>query len=249
MRLNTSTWGDPSAARTAVLIHGVTSSAASWVRVGPALAAWGYYVVAPELRGHGESPKADGHYSLDEMVGDLPESVPLAPTLLLGHSFGGVMAILATQRGLLNPSYLALEDPVLHFADRQLPARLLKNDEANLPRDVEGTLGANPKWQPVDAEGKVASLRAINWDHMRQVFSENAPWDLRITVREVARMVPTRLLLPESSFYVPPQDAADLEPALGPGSVVRVAGAGHSIHRDDLEAFLAAIRELTRGQP
>ena len=245
MRLNTSTWGDPSATRSAVLIHGVTSSAASWVRVGPALAAWGYYVVAPELRGHGQSPKADGHYSLDEMAGDLAESVPLAPTLLLGHSFGGVMAILATQRGLLKPSYLALEDPVLYFTDRELPARLLKNDEANLPRDVEGTLRANPKWQPVDAEGKVASLRAIDWDHMRQVFSENAPWDLRITVREVARMVPTRLILPESSFYVPAQDATDLEAALGPGSVVCVAGTSHSIHRDDLDAFLAAVRELT----
>jgi pimeloyl-ACP methyl ester carboxylesterase len=245
MKLSTSTWGDPSASRTAVLIHGVTSSAASWVRVGPALAAWGYYVVAPELRGHGESPKANGHYSLNEMVGDLPESVPLAPKLLLGHSFGGVMAILATQRGLLKPSFLALEDPVLHFADQQLPARLLKNDEANLPRDVEGTLRANPRWQPVDAEGKVASLRAIDWDHMRQVFSENAPWDLRMNVREVARMVPTRLILPESSFYVPPQDAVDLEVALGQGTVIRVAGTGHSIHRDDLDAFMTAIRELT----
>jgi hypothetical protein len=155
------------------------------------------------------------------------------------------MAILATQRGLLKPSFLALEDPVLHFADQQLPARLLRNDEANLPRDVEGTLRANPKWQPMDAEGKVASLCAIDWDHMRQVFSENAPWDLRMTVREVARMVRTRLILPESSFYVPPQDATDLKAVLGPGAVVCVAGTGHSIHRDDLEAFLAAIRELT----
>ena len=248
MKLNTSTWGQPSAPRSAVLIHGVTSSAASWARVGPALAAWGYYVVAPELRGHGRSPKADGHYSLDEMVGDLPESVPVAPTLLLGHSFGGVMAILAIQRGLLRPSFLALEDPVLHFADQELPARLLKNDEASLPRDVEGTLRANPKWQPVDAEGKVASLRAIDWDHMRQVFSENAPWDLRMSVREVASMVPTRLILPETSFYVPPQDAADLAAALGPGAVISVTGTGHSIHRDDLDAFMTIIRELAAGQ-
>ena len=68
MKLNTATWGDPAAAKSAVLIHGVTSSAASWVRVGPALVSQGYYVVAPELRGHGASAKADGHYSLGEMV-------------------------------------------------------------------------------------------------------------------------------------------------------------------------------------
>ena len=42
MKLNTHVWGDHSAARSAVLIHGVTSNAASWVRVGPALAAAGY---------------------------------------------------------------------------------------------------------------------------------------------------------------------------------------------------------------
>lgn len=244
MRLNTRTWGDPSAARSAVLIHGVTSNAASWVRVGPALAEAGYYVVAPELRGHGESPKADGQYALDLMVGDLPESVPVAPTLLIGHSFGGVMAILAIMQGVMRPSFLALEDPVLHFADKETPARLLKNDELNYPRDLESILRANPKWLPIDAEGKVASLRSVNWEHMRQVFSENAPWDLRPDLRIVARQVPTRLILPEESFYVPPADAAAIMADLGPQAVVHVPGTGHSIHRDDLDAFLAILREL-----
>jgi pimeloyl-ACP methyl ester carboxylesterase len=227
-----------------VLIHGVTSNAASWVRVGPELAAWGFYAVAPDLRGHGDSPKADGQYALDLMAADLADSVPAAPTLLVGHSFGGVMAILATLRGILKPSAIVLEDPVLHFADQQTPANLLKNDEANLPRDVAGTLRANPKWLPIDAEGKVASLHAIDWDHMRQVFADNAPWDLRADLRTVAKAVPTCLILPESSFYVPPADAAAIESDLGPGAVVRVLGAGHSIHRDDLGAFLDAIRQL-----
>jgi pimeloyl-ACP methyl ester carboxylesterase len=244
MKLHTSTWGDPAAARTAVLLHGVTSNAASWVRVGPALAGRGFFVVAPDLRGHGDSPKADGQYALDLMAADLADSVPGAPTLLVGHSFGGVMAILATLRGILKPSFIVLEDPVLHFADQEMPAGLLKNDDANLPHDVAGFLRANPKWQPIDAEGKVASLRAINWDHMRQVFADNAPWDLRADVRAVAQAVPTRLILPETSFYVPPADAAAIEADLGPGSVVHIPGTGHSIHRDDLGAFLDVIRQL-----
>ncbi len=244
MKLSTHTWGDPAAARSAVLIHGVTSSAASWVRVGPALADWGFYVVAPELRGHGDSPKADGQYALDLMTADLADSVPAAPTLLVGHSFGGVMAILATLRGILKPGAILLEDPVLHFADQQTPAGLLKNDQANLPRDVAGTLRANPRWLPIDAEGKVASLRLIDWGHMRQVFADNAPWDLRADLRAVARAVPTRLILPEQSFYVPPADAAAIDADMGSGAVVYVPGAGHSIHRDDLDAFLGVIRQL-----
>lgn len=245
MKLNTHVWGDHSAARSAVLIHGVTSNAASWVRVGPALAAAGYYVVAPELRGHGASPRAAGQYALDLMVGDLSESVPVAPTLLIGHSFGGVLAILAIKQGLLRPRFLALEDPVLHFADKDTPTRLLKHDELNYPRDREAILRANPKWLPIDAEGKVESLGSVDWEHMRQIFAENAPWDLRADLREVAQFVPTRLILPEESFYVPPTDAAAIASDLGARAVVHVPGTNHSIHRDDLEAFLVILRDLT----
>lgn len=244
MKLNTQTWGQPDAPRSAVLIHGVTSNAASWARVGPALAEQGYYAVAVELRGHGASPKAAGQYALDLMVGDLAESVPAAPTLLVGHSFGGVMALLAIEQGILQPARLLLEDPVLHFADKEVPARLLKNDEANLPRDIEGTLRNNPRWQRIDAEGKVASLQAIDWEHMRQVFSDNAPWDLRELVLTVAARVPTRLVLPPNSFYVPAADAAAIVAALGPAAVVEVPGVGHSIHRDDMPAFLAIVDDL-----
>ncbi len=247
MKLNTRTWGDPAAARSAVLIHGVTSNAASWARVGPVLAAEGYYAVAVELRGHGSSPKANGDYGLAAMVGDLGDTVPADPTLLVGHSFGGVMAILAIQDGIMRPARLLLEDPVLHFADQELSARLLKNDEASLPRDIEGTLKLNPKWMPIDAEGKVASLKAINWDHMRQVFSDNAPWDLRKAMVEVARQVPTCMVLPEKSFYVPEADAAEIAAALGPDAVVKVPGTGHSIHRDDLDAFMGIVRKLVGG--
>lgn len=243
MKLHCLTWGDAAAGKTAVLIHGVTSNAQSWVRVGPRLAEQGYYVVAPSLRGHGQSDKADGHYSLLEMAGDLAETVPNNPEFVIGHSFGGVMAIVAEQQGFLNPDYIVLEDPVLHFADKELPARLLKNDEANLPRDVEGIMQANPKWERVDAEGKLASLGPINWDHMKQVFSDNAPWDLRPNVIEISQKKPVWLILPEESFYVPEADAAALREGLGAAAIVNVPGTGHSIHRDELDIFLTTIQQ------
>lgn len=243
MKLHCLTWGDPAAEKTAVLIHGVTSNAQSWVRVGPALAEQGYYAVAPNLRGHGQSPKADGHYSLNEMAGDLAESCPNNPEFVIGHSYGGVMAIVAEMQGYLNPEYIVLEDPVLHFADKELPARLLKNDEANLPRDVEGILRANPKWERVDAEGKLASLGSINWDHMKQVFSDNAPWDLRTAVVTISKKKPIWLILPEKSFYVPAADAAVLREALGAAAVVNVPGTDHSIHRDDLDTYMMTVNQ------
>ena len=241
MKLHCLTWGNVSAEKSAVLIHGVTSNAQSWVRVGPRLAEKGYYVVAPSLRGHGQSQKADGHYSLKEMAGDLTESCPNNPEFAIGHSFGGVMAIVAEQQGFLNAEYIVLEDPVLHFADKELPARLLKNDEANLPRDVAGIMQANPKWEQADAEGKLASLQDINWDHMKQVFSDNAPWDLRTAVVEISKKKPIWLILPQTSFYVPEEDAAMLRNALGSDAVINIPDTEHSIHRDDLDIFLTTI--------
>ena len=243
MKLHTLTWGNPAAERSAVLIHGVTSNSQSWVRVGPKLAEQGYYVVAPSLRGHGQSAKMDGRYHLNQMASDLAESVPNHPEFIIGHSFGGVMAIVAEEQGYLNPDYIVLEDPVLHFADKELPAQLLKNDEANLPRDIEGILQANPKWERIDAEGKLASLQAINWDHMKQVFSDNAPWDLRTAVIEISHKKPIYLILPEKSFYVPEPDAAALRQALGADAVVNVPGTDHSIHRDDLDTFLTILQQ------
>ena len=241
MKLHCLTWGDPASTRSALLIHGVTSNAQSWIRVGPKLAEQGYYVVAPNLRGHGLSGKADGHYSLLEMAGDLVEIAPANLEFVIGHSFGGVMAIVAEEQGFLNPEYIVLEDPVLHFADKALPARLLKNDEANLPRSVEGILEANPKWERVDAEGKLASLGSINWDHMKQVFSDNAPWDLRASVVEIGKKKPIWLILPAESFYVPTADADDLRQALGTDAVVNLPGTDHSIHRDDLDTYLKTL--------
>lgn len=251
MKLHTLTWGDPSAERSAVLIHGVTSNAQSWIRVGPLLAEEGYYVVAPNLRGHGQSEKVDGHYSLVEMAGDLAESVPNKPEFVIGHSFGGVMAVVAEEEGFLDADYIVYEDPVLHFADKELPASLLKNDEANLPRDVAGILAANPKWERVDAEGKLASLGSINWDHMKQVFSDNAPWDLRQRVVEIAKKKPSWLILPETSFYVPEDDANALREALGDSAVINIPSTDHSIHRDDIDTYMTTllnwIAEARRG--
>ena len=55
--LATTVWGN--GPRRAMLLHGLTSAATTWWRVGPALAALGFTVVAPDLRGHGKSPAGD----------------------------------------------------------------------------------------------------------------------------------------------------------------------------------------------
>src|SRR5579862_1085571 len=81
----------------ALLLHGITSNAKSWIRVGPALADR-YRVYAIDMRGHGDSVKSPaGTYSLRQVADDaaaLMEALDLQNPLLMGHSWGGATAMM-----------------------------------------------------------------------------------------------------------------------------------------------------------
>ena len=85
-------WGDP-AGRPLVLLHGVTASARIWWRVGPALAASGRRVVAPDMPGHGLTGHWLGHHRFRDTAVDVAAWIRRAgldvPELqVVGHSWG-----------------------------------------------------------------------------------------------------------------------------------------------------------------
>jgi pimeloyl-ACP methyl ester carboxylesterase len=74
-----------------VLVHGITSTSATWERVLPYLAAH-FTVIAPDLIGHGESAKPRGDYSLGAYasgVRDLMVALGHESATFVGHSLGG----------------------------------------------------------------------------------------------------------------------------------------------------------------
>lgn len=78
-----------------VLVHGLTSSSATWDPVMPALAC-GAHVIAPDLIGHGESDKPRGDYSLGAFAAglrDLLEKLGHSRATVVGHSLGGGVAM------------------------------------------------------------------------------------------------------------------------------------------------------------
>jgi pimeloyl-ACP methyl ester carboxylesterase len=78
-----------------VLIHGITSSSATWLRVMPYLARH-FTVVAPDLAGHGKSAKPRGDYSLGAHasgVRDLLLALGHDRATIVGHSLGGGIAM------------------------------------------------------------------------------------------------------------------------------------------------------------
>src|SRR5215217_6363410 len=78
-----------------VLIHGITSSSASWEAVLPGLAEH-FTILAPDLLGHGQSDKPAGDYSLGShacLVRDLMLALGHERATIVGHSLGGGVAM------------------------------------------------------------------------------------------------------------------------------------------------------------
>jgi pimeloyl-ACP methyl ester carboxylesterase len=254
----------------AVLVHGVTSSSRTWWRVGPALARRGLRVLAVDLRGHGASPRPVAGLAAAGLAADVVETVadavglaePSGPgpaagasgpgpaadppvDLLVGHSLGALVALeLVTAR----PEFarrLVLEEPPgpnsvdwVGLADgTELDRRRAVDDPEALRRDLEAE---NPGWPPGEAERRVADLADCNATAIAAALRPGVPFDLAGLLAAVR--LPTLLLLAEeargSSLVGVDRKAAAA--ALGDG-VTRVLPAGHSVHREALDAWLAAL--------
>ena len=78
-----------------VLVHGITSTSATWANVLPYLAER-FTVIAPDLLGHGESAKPRGDYSLGAYasgIRDLLIALGYERATFVGHSLGGGVAM------------------------------------------------------------------------------------------------------------------------------------------------------------
>jgi pimeloyl-ACP methyl ester carboxylesterase len=87
---------------TILLLHGFQDAGGTWDRVAPLLAARGHRVLAPDLRGFGESDRiaADpggGYYHFPDYVADVARFVDgevQGDLVVVGHSMGGTVATL-----------------------------------------------------------------------------------------------------------------------------------------------------------
>ena len=228
MHLSTRSWG--SGERYAVLLHGMTSDSGAWHRVAPRLAEAGYACVAVDLPGHGLSPR--GGYTLAECVEALLDTVPAGPALAVGHSFGGLVLSAAVPR--LRPGAAVYVDPPWRLGPGTDPATLERFRLAPAQTGEQLAL-ENPRWSPSDLHYVLAGRS--RWDPASLALLDEA----RRTGPHLpaAAPVPSLVVRADGSDCVGDEDAEHLRRA---GFTVRtVAAAGHSVFRDDLEGFLAAL--------
>ena len=117
-------WNHPCDRRTPLLLlHGMADCAMVWSSLGTYLAEQ-YWVIAPDLRGHGESSKPETGYSSEAIIADLEALMAhlgWEQAHILGHSWGGKLAAIWASLAPQRFASLILVDP---FYINKLPSWL-----------------------------------------------------------------------------------------------------------------------------
>jgi pimeloyl-ACP methyl ester carboxylesterase len=250
------TWGDRGALPL-VLMHGVTASAGGWWRIGPALAAAGYRVIAPDLPGHGLTGAWRGHVAFRENAADIAAfaraafpGVAPGDVRVVGHSWGAMTAAWFPAVGYA-PRTLTLVDPPVIPAT--VIALLLENPDDRHYDDVAEATDAVgrqcPTWAYGDVAAKALSLTQFDEPAVRAILTQNGDWDggLAALAHPAAHDVPIRLIRgdPAAGGYIPDAALPAFEARLGAENVTTITGAPHSPHRTHpIETTQALLRAL-----
>ncbi len=237
-----------------VAVHGMTSSRRSWARLGGRLAPR-FRLVAYDQRGHGDLAGVpgpmrlvQGERDLDAVVASLGEPV----SALIGHSWGGAIAIRAGRR--LPVARVAALDPMLHQADDAWYGEYLDELRAHFTLQGEArdafTRHDNAGWHADDIEGKVHAMHAMTTEPIANLLRENpaADWDLRSDVAGYPK--PLLLLMADRDLGINRAEWLDaIQAQRSPEVAIEVAeGQGHNLHRTDFEAVAARVERFLVGR-
>jgi pimeloyl-ACP methyl ester carboxylesterase len=221
-----------------VLLHGLGATCEVWEGLtGQLPGEW----VAPDLPGHGRSARLP-HYTFEAVAESVTDLVDPAGTVILGHSFGGVVG--------------------LHLADRPgvravigLGIKVMWTDE-DLAR-AAALAAREPAWFDTRDEAVARHLRLSGLDGLVEpdspaaaagVLEENGRWGPALDPRafgvgdpEMAHLVaaapvPVLLARGERDAMVSAEQLRALDP-----DAVDLPGLGHNAHVEDPRAVAALV--------
>ena len=244
------TWGGPSDTPL-LLVHGVTSNAGIWWRVGPALAASGRRVVAVDMPGHGPNPTWFGRHRFAETAAELAAFIRAAgldvPELaVVGHSWGAMVTAHLPGEGVRPATIVLIDPPFLTLPQLEALTREPTERPYESLDDARAAVRqANPAWSDRDVEAKAQALTEFDADAVLAVLLKNGDWDagLAAMARPEAQGITTWLITGEwaSGCLIPDPAIPIIRRQLGANHVIVIRRAPHSPQRTHPEATVAAI--------
>lgn len=199
-----------------VALHSLGEDGADWDATARRLAGR-YQVYAPDLRGHGRSDRC-AEYSFELMRDDvlaLLDALGLERVTLLGHSMGAVVAYLLAGVRPERVERLVLEEP-------PPPVR------ADPPRSV-----------PEDAD----PAAPFDWTMVAAIYRQRNDFDPAYWDLFPAITAPTLIVAGGAASHLPQEEIARVATRI-PGCRLVTVEAGHLVHEERPEEFLAAVEDF-----
>ncbi len=240
-----------------LLIHGFPLSRKLWEP--QASLASGARVIAPDLRGHGESEAVPGPYAMDQLADDcaaLLDALKMTrPVAVCGLSMGGYVAFAFYRRhpartaGLIFAATKAGADSAEGKAGREKNAALAQEKgagaiaEAMLPKMLAPqSYSARPE---VVAQTKAIMATASVAGVVGALLGMRDRPDSTSTLGQIS--VPALVLHGAADQLIPPKEGEAIAAGIKGAQLKLIPGAGHLLNLEQPEAFNGAVRDFVKS--
>jgi pimeloyl-ACP methyl ester carboxylesterase len=260
--------------QTVVLLHGKSFSGDYWARAIAMLAGKGYRVVVPDQIGFGKSAKPDIRYSFDLLARNtkmLLDSLGVTRAAIVGHSFGGMLAVYFARDYPETTAVLILENPIgLEDYRSAIPPQpietLFKTEMAQTPESYQTFMQAFFVGWPPAAQHYVDifSRVLLSPEYPRWAMASALTYEMMFEepnrLEYALLKMPVLLIIGQSDRSVFFRRYASAEaikplgnwPVLGreaakdlpDGKLVEISGAGHVSHIEKPDEFEAAVADF-----
>lgn len=258
--------GDP-AHRPALLLHGGGQTRHAWGGTAAALARHGWYAIALDMRGHGDSDwAADGDYTVDALGADLTcVAAALGRPAVVGASLGGITALLAEGEA---PTSISRALVLVDVAPRIEPAGVHRIVDfmtgrpegfATLEEAADAVAAYNAhRPRPTDVSGLKKNLRLgpdgrYRWHWDPALMRDRRPGATQSPERQEAAArrlhVPTLLVRGRMSDLLSERGARAFLALVPHARYADVSGAGHMVAGDRNDRFTRVVVDFLADVP